>query len=167
VSVMLPSQVTPAPLTAIEAALTYGGDFQFDATGDLLTIEDTPTNPAATVQRVIFLILTNPVIENILGTAVSEPDDIFFPKYGAGCRAYVGRPNTLSNVDAIQRNIMDGLLADPFISPNPRPTITITPQAYGSPSALLIQVQFTTISGVNATVPDLLIGPNVLQIGGS
>lgn len=148
-----PVQPSP-PLSACEVLLTYGGDYQTDASGDLMTVQDTPQNPAATIQRVMFMILTNPAIGN------ASPDDMFNPPYGAGCRATLGRTATLNNIDAIQRNILNGLANDGLIATNPPPTVVPSVQ---SDSLVVVTVKFFTITGQAVTLPDLLVTPNGLN----
>lgn len=146
-------------LTAVEAALEYGGDYQLTASGDLAIVQDTALYPYATIQRVTFLILTNPVIPNITNTASGEPDDIFNHTYGAGARAYVGRSSGSAsvNIEAMQNNIQSGLAADPYIAQNPKPTVTFS-SLDNYVSSVLCTVSFTTISGVNGTVTDIPVG---------
>jgi hypothetical protein len=148
------------PLSAVEVKLTYGGDFELTPTGDLMIIQDTPYYPAATIQRVSFLILTNPAIPNINGVGTSAPDDIFHPDYGSGARAFVGRPSALANIDALQRNILQGLADDPFISQSPAPSVIFTQGS--DPSQILVTVSFTTVSGQSVTIPDLQLGGSVV-----
>lgn len=145
------------PLSAVEALLPYGGDYSITPTGDLAVIQDQPNNPQATIQRVIFLVMTNPAIPNILGTQTSMPDDPFNPQYGSGARAYVGRTNTVATIDAVKRNIQNALAGDPFISQNPKPVVNLSPGP--DPSTILCQISFTTVTGQNATVPDLILTP--------
>ncbi len=113
------------PLSAVEVYIgfneegwppAWGGDFQLDASGDLITLEDTASYPYATVQRVMFLVMSNPALQNILQTSTAPPDDVYYPNYGAGTRAYVGRSPAQSNLDAIQKRNSSGR--------SPRPTTT-------------------------------------------
>jgi hypothetical protein len=147
------------PLSAVEAALTYGGDYTITPNGDLAIVQDAPFVPTATIQRVTFLILSNPAVPNQNGIGSSSPDDIFNPSYGSGCRAYVGRSNVTTNLDAIKRNILSALAADPFVAANPRPTVAIIPSA--NSSQLLVTVAFTAISGQNVTIPDIQLGGGI------
>jgi hypothetical protein len=146
------------PLSATEAALQYGGDYTLTANGDLAIVQDTPFYPYATIQRVIFLILTNPRMNNILNTVVGTPDDLFNPTYGAGARAFVGRANGSSNpnVEALRNNILNALANDLFIQQNPKPTVTFS-SPDGFQSTVLCTVSFFTVSGQNVTIPDIPI----------
>jgi hypothetical protein len=142
------------PVSPIEAALTYGGDYQLTPSNDLATVQDTPFAAGATIQRVTFLILTNPALPNLNGNGTAEPDDMFNPNYGAGARAYVGRNATQANLNALQRNILNGLALDPFIANSPKPTVTFR---IGDASTVLCTVTFRTITGQLVTIPDLAI----------
>lgn len=149
------------PLSAVEVYIgfsetgwppAWGGDYQLDASGDLITLEDTADYPWATVQRVMFLVMSNPALQNVLQTATSPPDDIFYPNYGSGVRAAVGRTNAQSNLDAIQNAILGALTTDQFVAQAPRPIVTLTPQGDGS--TVICSIAFWTMTGQNATTPD-------------
>ncbi len=54
----------------------FGGDLELDpVTGDLLLVQDTPGNPAATTQRITRLLLTNPRPLDVDGNPIGFPDD--------------------------------------------------------------------------------------------
>jgi hypothetical protein len=147
------------PLSAVEVQLSYGGDFTLTPTGDLAIVQDTPYIPAATIQRVLFLIQTNPAIPYTNSQGTSAPDDIFNPTYGSGARLYVGRPTSQANIDAIQRNILNGLASDPFILQIPPPSVLID---VDNPSGTtMVTVNFKTITGQNVTIPDVQLGGSV------
>ena len=139
--------------------MSYGGDYQLTSNGDLAVTQDTPYNPSATQQRVVFLILTNPALPNSLGNNTSTPDDMFNPAYGSGARAYVGRNTSVANLGAFERAIQSGAL-DPAILQSPRPVITITTDSTGD---VFASVSFTTITGQEVTIPDIpLTGANAI-----
>jgi len=149
------------PLSAVEVYIgfsetgwppAWGGDYQLDASGDLITLEDTANYPWATVQRVMFLVMSNPALQNILQNATAPPDDVYYPNYGAGVRAYVGRPNSQANLDAIQNAILNALTTDQFVAQSPKPIVTLTPQGDGA--TVVCVIEFWTITGQNATTPD-------------
>ena len=149
------------PLSAVEVYIgfsetgwppAWGGDYQLDASGDLITLEDTADYPWATVQRVMFLVMSNPALQNVLRNTWSPPDDVYYANYGAGTRAYVGRSPAQSNLDAIENAILGALTTDDFVSRAPKPIVTLTPQADGS--SLTCTINFATRTGQNATTPD-------------
>lgn len=144
-------QTTSNPLAAVEVLLPYGGDYSLTSTGDLQLVKDQPGNPAATTQRIIFLLLTNP------------GDDLFNLDYGAGCRATVGRPNVMANVDAIRRTISSALANDPFVAVSPGPTIGITLSPDNQ--SAIIAISFFSVIGQYVSLPDISLSPNSIQIG--
>lgn len=148
---------------ATEWQLSYGGDYVLTPTGDWAIVQDTPSNPAASIQRIIFLLFTNPSLTNAQGTGTTPPDDICFPGYGAGLRMFVGYPLTTANTDTIVRQIMSGLADSPFVSQNPAPTVTLTPQSDGS--TLVISIQFWSVYGQPITLPDVILSPTSIQLG--
>lgn len=74
----------------VEFWLEPGGDFEQLPNGDIRLAYDDDTHSDATRQRIVRTLLTNPRIV-VNGLAVSSPDDIFAPDFGAGLPALVGQ----------------------------------------------------------------------------
>lgn len=111
----------------------YGGDFELDPnTGDLLLVEDTPGNPAATKQRLTRLLLTTPRSSD-LGTndPLGFPDDVCNPDYGAGLPALVGVLPTQRVLSTVQSNLAKIIAADPYVASTPVPSVTVTSASGG------------------------------------
>lgn len=105
----------------------YGGDFELDpVTSDLLLVIDQPGNPAATLQRLTRLLLTNPRPRDVDQNAIGLPDDLFHPDYGAGLGAAVGENFTPQLVNGMKARILAALANDPYISITPKPIVTIS-----------------------------------------
>lgn len=153
---------TTLPIGDVEALLTYGGDYSLDGSGDLAIVIDTPNNPAATAQRVLLGILTDPAMANVTNTAISEPDDIFYWDYGSGARAYVGRNASTQNLAQLKANVLNFLAADSYIAVTPAATVTFT-QGDGtqySIDTILMVVEFWTVYGQQVTLPSIPVNGN-------
>jgi hypothetical protein len=145
------------PQSACEALLTFGGDYQLTANNDLAVVRDTPYSAAATIQRITFMVMTMAALPNVTNTAVGEPDDMFNPGYGGNAPAYVGRKNQTQNLDALERSILAGIAADPFIAPTPQATCTFTVDPDPYVDTIYATPTFTTITGQVVTIPDIPI----------
>lgn len=111
-----------------EASLPWGGDFSLTSTGDLMLVSDSPSSATATMQRLIRLINTCPVVRDANGYPIMPPDDIFHPDFGAGLPARVGDTVNNSFLPHLQSTIIGQLLNDPTVAPAPSPQVTATLQ---------------------------------------
>jgi hypothetical protein len=130
--------------------LDYGGDLIRSATGGLLLATDTAADATSTIQRMKRLLFTNPQIVDDYGNVRARGDSLFYPKYGAGLKAYVDATLTDSLKSKLQATIQDQISQDPGISRNPAPVITIS---HDGISKLYISVTVTTVSGQVVTSP--------------
>jgi hypothetical protein len=129
---------------SVEVDLPWGGDFSLTDSGDLLIAADTSTSPAATIERLTRLVLTSPsMLDPNTGTPI-QADDIFNPTWGAGAQMYVGAAVNAKMIQSLRSRVMDALVRDPGISPNPPPTVAI--QMVGT-YTLLMSIQFTSSQG--------------------
>src|SRR5579875_2187933 len=103
------------PLGSTEVALPCGGDFTQQPNGDLVLVTDTLDVPAATIQRIARLILTNARTFDGYGNPVGRADDPLHPDWGSSARAMVGEPYTGAFVQALTAKILAALAADPSI----------------------------------------------------
>jgi len=89
-----------------DAYLTWGGDLQISATGDLVLAADS----TVWQQRILRRLLTN------------LQDYIWQPDYGAGLGSFVGQPASEQIIEATIRN---QLSLEPSVSPMPPPTVAV------------------------------------------
>lgn len=142
------------PIGSVEIALPAGGDFTLLPNGDLLLIADSQATPSATKQRVIRLILTNARVTNSTTGAVSMPDDLFNPSWGATVRPSVGAPVDANLTSLIQSQIQLALALDPDISQVPAPIVTVVQSAI---TTVTVSVECTALTGELITIPSLAI----------
>jgi hypothetical protein len=135
---------------SVEVALAWGGDFQINALGDLVLAQDTPTSPAATTQRMIQLILTNPRLLDGNGNPIGRADDLFHPDYGAGLNRDVGELGTAGILADLVARIQAGIALDPGIAAFPAPVVTAV---ISTPGTALVNVSVTTVTGQYVPVP--------------
>jgi hypothetical protein len=108
-----------------DLSLTFGGDLQVGANGDLLLA----TGPTVVQQRIIRRLLTN------------QGDYIWQLAYGAGLRQQVGEnPNLLS----IQNIVRSQIFAEADVLQNPAPVITATQDATGNVSVAIAYTDAAT-----------------------
>jgi hypothetical protein len=138
----------------VEIALTnngWGGDFQVDATGDLVLVQDANNNPAATTQRVYRMLMTSPrQVDPDTGDPVSIPDDLFAPGYGGGLRVHVGKMITPGLIGEIESDIEAGLQTEDTIDNSQPPSVAITRPAN---NLLQIALECDTVTGEVVSVP--------------
>lgn len=128
----------------------WNGDFEIDATGDVVLVQDVQNNPAATQQRLYRLLMTNPRLFDGSGNPISSGDDIFAPDYGAGVRALTGQMITPAFITSLQAHILKGLATDPGVAADPPPTVTIT--NVGN-NIVQVDVSCNSITGEIVTLP--------------
>lgn len=137
----------------VEVSLTAGGDFSLASNGDLVLAVDVPNDPAATEQRIIRLILTNPRIQLADGQ-FTTPDDICNTDYGSGARALVGQPITDSLERAFQARIFKALSEDPTIASSPVPTVLVTRTGTYTVS---VSIKCFAVTGEVIVIPSLAL----------
>jgi phage baseplate assembly protein W len=136
----------------------YADDLQFTATGDLLVLIDTPGNPAASLQRLARIILTNPTIRDAYGNPIGPPDDIFNPTFGSGARELIGQPLTGALVAELQGRIIAAIALDPNFATNPAPAVQVyTNGTNGADGRIYVAVQCSTVSGQIFTLPAMAL----------
>lgn len=140
----------------LAGGIGYGGDLALTPTGDLLKVVDTPGNPAATIQVLTRIILTNPMLTNSAGQNVARPDDLFNPWFGSGVRALVGEPVTPNLVGSIQARILKAISSYPGIRSNPSPVVNVFTDGQND-GQVYVSVQCTTVTGEIVTIPSLAL----------
>lgn len=128
----------------------WNGDFQIDATGDIILVQDQPSYPLATQQRLYRLLMMNPRLFDGAGNPISCGDDLFATDYGAGIRALTGQMITPAFIELLTQQIIDGLASDPDVVLSPLPTINV--QNVGN-NTVLIDVSCTIATGETVTLP--------------
>lgn len=103
---------------ATELALLYGGDLSLAPNSDLQLSQDTLDEPQATYERVLRVVLTNPITTDASGNPLVRPDDLFHVNFGSGARAAIGEPFTPALVKAVNARITAALNDDPYIANN-------------------------------------------------
>lgn len=111
----------------------YGGVLTVQPNGDWLLAQDTPGNPAATLQRVRRIMFYNARLVDANGTPISFSTDLFYPNDGSSIRALVGEPATATTLAAIKSRVLAGLATDPglrqpfniFVVPNGTDSVDI------------------------------------------
>lgn len=134
----------------------YGGDFALLANGDLALVQDAPGSPAATIQRLVRLILTNPRLQDRVGNQTGDPDDRSNPDYGSGMAVLaVGSnfPLAPAREATLRARIIKALLSDPHIASIPAPTVKVT--AGTTPGQAIVNVSCTAITGQSIVLPSL------------
>lgn len=137
----------------LDLASGYGGDLSRTPDGDLLLAVDTPTYPAASIQRLARIIQTNPVVLGSDGTPVGRPDDLFNPTFGSGARASIGEPS-LAVTDTLQSHILAAIAADSSFAASPAPLVVVTDLGGGF---VAVDVSVTTIAGQLVTLPSMTL----------
>ena len=104
---------------SISTYLTWQGDFVIDDQGrTILSDEDTTY-----IQRLIRGLLTSPrFFDKVTNEAISPPDYIFKPDYGAGLRRLVDSP---TKEDEIRRLVTGVIINDIETSNRVRPVINV------------------------------------------
>jgi len=137
---------------AVELALIYGGDLAIMSNNDILLSQDVQGSPEATYERVLRIILTNPITFDANGNPLVRPDDLFHANFGSGARAAIGEPYTPALVSSVNARILAALASDPYVISIPTPTVkwtTIAPGAYN------LVVSLTSVTGQPFTLPPI------------
>jgi hypothetical protein len=137
---------------SVDIAMTnngYGGVMLMTATGDVQLLVDTPNNPAATLQRIYRLILTNATLRDDEGNPIAPADDLFNPDWGASLRERVGEMYSNTLAQQIVNSVTKALAQDGGITQSPAPVVTVTQDV----GAALIDVICYTKDGQKLTVP--------------
>jgi hypothetical protein len=108
-----------------DAFLTWGGDLQANAAGDIALASDLDLSQ----QRILRRLLTN------------LQDYIWQPDYGAGLGGFVGRPATGQIIEATIGNQM---LLEPTVLQTPPPAISVLVQPNGQVFADIGYVESTS-----------------------
>lgn len=137
---------------ATELALIYGSDLTVAPNGDILLSQDTPIEPQATYERVLRIVLTNPVTTDDQGNPLVRPDDLFHVNFGAGARAAIGEPYTPALVKAINARIVAACNQDPYIQQN---STSITWSAGPTVGSYSLTVSVTSVSGTPFVLPPI------------
>lgn len=139
-----------------EVALSYGGDFVLDATGDLLLVDDADGEWAALQQRVIQMLLTSPQLADGSGNVIpGSADDVFNPTAGAGLRRSIGNLENNALLAEIEARVMDNLALDPDVAPYPAPQLEFV--VY--PNGVVANLSLTAIDGQNVVFPPIPLTP--------
>lgn len=128
----------------------WNGDFEIDATGDVVLVQDVQNSPLATQQRLYRLLMTNPRLFDGSGNPISSGDDLFAPDWGAGVRALTGQMITDAFTTDIQTHVLDALASDPGVAQDPAPAVTVT--SVGN-NTVLVSVTCTAVTGEIVTLP--------------
>ena len=126
---------------------TLQGDLAVDASGDLLTCDlDVEAR-----QRVTRRLLTNPRQLSSDGLVVLPPEYIFDGTYGVGLRRMVGSAVNSRNAQTLKQTVLDGVLQEDVVAPNPPPAVAVTSSNAGVASpppsgGFLVAVTFTSAS---------------------
>ena len=129
----------------------WGADFALTPTGDLQLLTDTVSSPAATQQRCVRLIQYVPLMDNDAGIPITEPDDIFNPKYGSGIRTLIGQNPTSDLLAGIRTRVLAALAIDPYITSFPAPVVTVV--AGPNNGIVTVSISCTTTTGQPVTIP--------------
>lgn len=141
----------------VEFAFPWGGDLQQLPNGDLAVVQDAYDNPAATIQRLEVLIMTNPTLRNEqTGQPIGRADDIFNDSYGSGARALVGELITDDVIAGIQARVAKAVSGDPGVAKIPAPIIDVQDLGNGKIS---LTISGQTTSGQPFTTPAWRLSP--------
>jgi hypothetical protein len=135
---------------ATELALIYGGDLSIQSNNDIQLSIDVQGSPEATYERVLRIILTNPITYDVNGNPLVRPDDLFHANFGSGARAAIGEPYTPALVSAVNARILAALASDPYVVSTPAPTVTWTTVSAGEYNLV---VSLTSVTGQPFTLP--------------
>jgi hypothetical protein len=119
----------------------WGGDLVIADNGDIALAIDSLSNPLATQQRLIRLILTNP------------GDCLQFPWYGSGIRESIGAMITQALLASFKARITQALGTDPGIVANPAPVVPVTTDNVAS---VFIDVSVTLQTGLALAIPTIV-----------
>ena len=97
------------------------GDFQVDASGDLLTCD----GDVETRQRIIRRFLTNPRGVSPADGQILPPDYIFDTQYGVGLRRTIGSAVNAARVETIKQLCRDAMLQEEGVASSPAPDVLV------------------------------------------
>lgn len=137
---------------AVELALVYGGDLSLGSNADVALSVDTPNSPQATYERILRIVLTNPLTTDAQGNPLVRPDDLFHVNFGAGARAAIGEPYTPALVKAVNARIVAACNDDPYIAQN---SVSVTWVQGSSPGTYLLTLSATSVSGTPFVLPPI------------
>lgn len=106
-----------------DAALSWGGDLELGAGGDIAVVE----NGEMTQQRVLRRLLTNP------------GDYIWFPDYGAGLGRLIGAPVDLRLTEAL---VKQQLKSEHAVSQSPAPVVTLAHDNSGRSGLFSLSIEY-------------------------
>lgn len=135
---------------AVEVDLPWGGDFTYDATGDLVLA----TGDNAIRERLIRMILTSPNLV-VDGVAIGFADDIYHPTWGAGLRAQVGETMNATQQNALAGRIRQQLAADASVATSPPPSVAYST----SGNAMFLKVTYYDTNGQKQVLPTFSLTP--------
>jgi hypothetical protein len=133
-----------------ECLLPFGGDFSLDSTGDLVLISDDANASPATEQRIIQMLLTNPVLRDANNRPIGPPDDIFNPTNGIGEGRLVGAKASSANAVATKAAILKGLSSFPELVKSPAPVVAVT---FDGAASFLVSISAQTVTGKTISIP--------------
>lgn len=145
--------------TSVEVSLIYGGDLVLQANGDLqLSIDVFGTIvPQATFERILRIILTNPITIDANGNPVIRPDYLEHPYFGSGARSAIEENFTSALVDSINARIQNALSTYPYIVHQPPPTID---WQQVKPGEYTLVISGTAITGEPYILPAIPLSAN-------
>jgi hypothetical protein len=119
----------------------WGGDLVVADNGDIALAIDSLTNPIATQQRILRLILTNP------------GDCLQFPWYGSGIRESIGAMISTKLLSDFNARITQALATDTGIEKNPAPIVSVTTD---NVALVFIDVSVALKSGQQLPIPTIV-----------
>lgn len=140
-----------------EVKLDYGSDFELDATGDLVLVEDGNGEYPALQQRIIQMLLTAPQMKDASGNPVAgSADDMFNPTAGAGLRRAIGNVENDALIAQIEARIIEGLSKEPDVAPYPAPQLEF--QVF--PNGIIANLTVATVDGQVIALPPIPLTPS-------
>lgn len=141
-------------MPSVEVKLDYGGDFELDASGDLVLLVDDNGQYPALQQRIIQMILTSPQSKDAAGNPIAgSADDPFNVTAGAGARRIIGNTENSALIGEIEARILQGLAKEPDIAPYPPPQLEFT--VY--PNGIVCNLTAETVDGQVLPLPPIPI----------
>jgi hypothetical protein len=137
---------------AVEISLIYGGTLSIGANGDIAISQDTPGSPQATFERVLRIVMTNPIQFDDTGAPVVAPDNLFDTGFGAGVKDSIGENFTTALQKGVNSRIIAACNADPYIVNNSTSVVWTQGQLPGEWSLVL---SFTPVGGQPFTSPPI------------
>ena len=135
----------------MDLSLPWGSDLAIGPNGDFKGV----TDDAATKERIVRRLLTNPIGLDSNGTEVAECDYHFHPNYGAGTRRYVHGVITQELQQTVQQRVTDQALQEPSVVATPAPVVNVTKTLDGF--GLAIDASVSTVTGGIVTIPTIAV----------